>query len=383
MNRDIYQAVQKLRNYIEVHDYRGYDPYDALKSPLFQWPFFRSSKWIRFSVQQLLKRSPLNLRPFFRVPPGYNPVTLGLCIQGYTYLAKADPENTDRYKEKINCLLDELIRLIPEGYSGACWGYDFPWDARYFNIPAYQPTVVATGIISNALFECYRYLKWQQAAELCVSAAGFVLKDLQRTPEGNTFCFSYSPFDQQMVYNASMKGVRCLAQAYALTGDQCFRGEAEKAALFVTRHQQKDGSWPYAYRRTGQWIDNYHTGYVLDCLDEFIRHCQPSAGIFRKALDRGIRFYKTHFFENKQVPRFYHCKTYPIDCTAAAQSILSLTRFNEKEMAENVACWIIEHMQAKEGYFHFRKFKNYQIKTPYMRWSNAWMFAGLSNVLFK
>ncbi|QQR94249.1 MAG: hypothetical protein IPJ93_10200 [Bacteroidota bacterium] len=38
-------------------------------------------------------------------------------------------------------------------------------------------------------------------------------------------------------------------------------------------------------------------------------------------------------------------------------------------------------MQHQKGYFYFRKYKNYTEKTSFMRWSNAWMFAGLTAVL--
>ena len=85
----IEESLRKLINYIESQNYRGYDPYDALKSPLFKLPVLRSNKLIRFGSQQLVKRSPVNLRPLLGIPKGYNPVTLGLCIQGYSYLAQS------------------------------------------------------------------------------------------------------------------------------------------------------------------------------------------------------------------------------------------------------------------------------------------------------
>jgi hypothetical protein len=63
---------------------------------------------------------------------------------------------------------------------------------------------------------------------------------------------------------------------------------------------------------------------------------------------------------------------------------MTLTRFNNNELATNVANYMIKYMQdQKQGYFYFRKFKYYQIKTSYMRWSNAWMFAALTFLLYK
>ncbi|MCB0848707.1 MAG: delta-aminolevulinic acid dehydratase, partial [Bacteroidetes bacterium] len=66
-------SLERLQSFIEHEHYKGYDPYDALKSPLFRLPFFKSNKLIRFGAQQLVKRSSLNLRPFLFVPKGLNP----------------------------------------------------------------------------------------------------------------------------------------------------------------------------------------------------------------------------------------------------------------------------------------------------------------------
>lgn len=378
--QNIKQATQLLQQYIEQENYSGYDPYDALKSPLFKLPFFKSNKFIRFAAQQLVKRSPINLRPLLLVPKGYNPVSLGLCIQAYANLIAVYPEQKDALTQKINLLLDELDNLVPSGFHGACWGYDFDWEARYAKIPAYQPTIVATGFITNALFIAYLQTKNQKAFALCQSACNFILKDIKRTfDEQQNFCFSYSPFDKQVVFNASMKGVRTLAQVYSITRDEVLKAEAKKAVDFVMKYQRKDGAWIYSTSEVGGWIDNYHTGYVIDCLHEYMIHCNDNS--YQSNLEKGLDFYLQNFFENNTIPKFYDKKTFPVDCTAAGQSLLTLSRFHKTELALNVAQYMIQNMQDKKGYFYFRKYPNNTEKISFMRWSNAWMFAGLCAVL--
>jgi hypothetical protein len=375
----ILQATAKLQHYIESEKYCGYDPYDALKSPLFQLPVLKSNKLIRFTVQQLVKRSPFDLRPLLQISKGRNPVTLGLCIQAYTSLLRIQPYDKSLV-EKCDFLVDELVKLIPAGFHGACWGYDFDWEARHAKIPAYQPTVVATGIITHALFRYYSISGNLKALDLCRSACRFVLEDLQKTesPEGD-FCFSYSPFDRQCVFNASMKGVRILSQVYGITRDENLRSSAEAAVKFVTRHQQETGAWRYSTAASGSKVDNYHTGYVLDCLDEYMRHTGDRS--CEKYLSKGLGYYRNNFFENDTIPKFYDNSVYPVDCTAAAQSLLTLCRFKETDLARNVATWMIGSMQDEKGYFYFRRFKTYTKKNSFMRWSNAWMFAGLTALL--
>ena len=394
----------KLLKYIESQNYRGYDPYDALKSPLFRLPVLRSNKTLRFGFQQLIKRLPFNIRSLLAIPKGYNPVTLGLCIQGYSYLINSSgfsvqssdcqvpgagslPPSAFRlppiqdYLKSIDLLIEELKKLVPSGYHGACWGYDFPWEAKYSSIPAYQPTVVATGIISNALFECYKITGNEKAKELCISSMDFVLSDLSRTYEGDSYCFSYSPFDKQQVFNANMKGARLLAQVYSLSHDDKLKTAAGRAVKYVINNQNTDGSWFYSKSGKGIWIDNYHTGYILDCLDEYTK--LTGASDVSDALEKGYGFYRTNFFESGGRPKFYSDRLWPVDCTAAAQSILTLCRFDDIEMAKNVTEYMIRNMQSPAGGFYFRNYKYRTEKTIFMRWSNAWMYASLSYLLMQ
>lgn len=372
----IQTGLVKLLEYVEKEKYKGYDPYDALTSPLFKLPMLSNHKTLRFGFQQLVKRSPVDFRPFLSIPKGYNPVTLGLCIQAYANLISIYPAKRTEYEEKIKHLISDLKRFVPAGFHGACWGYDFPWQARYTQIPAWQPTIVATGIITNGLYQCYKQTGNADAFDLCKSAADFVLQDLKRTYEGQTFCFSYSPFDTQQVYNASAKGMRLLAQVFAETGNESLKITAAWAKEYIIKRQQSNGSWYYS--ESGKWIDNYHTGYVLDCLDEYY-HLTGDISV-RVPLAKGFEFYKNSFFTTEGIPKITPGKVFPVDSTAAGQSLLTLTRFNEVKLARLVSGWMIDHMQSPEGYFYYRKNRRFINKTSFMRWSNAWMLAGLSSL---
>lgn len=374
----ITESLSRLVNYIESENYRGYDPYDMLKSPFFKLPILKSNKTIRFYSQQIGKRLPLNIRSLLFIPKGYNPVTLGLCIQGYSYLYQCDnnKEKKENYLSRIYFLIDELEKLVPINYSGACWGYDFPWTAKYADIPSYQPTIVATGIITNALFECFKITHLNKAFELCKSATEFLLKDVNQSLDGDKICFSYSPFDKQKVLNANMKGVRMLSQVYSISKDEVLLNHAKKAVDFVMQHQDENGSWPYSLASKGGWVDNYHTGYVLDCLHEYI-NCTGEK-LYIDNLKKGYDYYLKNFFEEGIIPKFYDKNRYPLDCTAAAQSILTLCRFGDVEKARQIGEYTIDNMQHKKGYFYFRKYKMYSQKTSFMRWSNAWMMTSLS-----
>lgn len=376
----INEATLLLQEHILSHQYRGYDPYDTLLSPIFKWPLF-NSKLVRFGAQQVCKRIPFNFRNILGIKRGLNPVSVGLCIQAYAYLSEVFPERKTFFFDETERLLDILDENSSKGYGGICWGYDFDWEARYTKIDAYVPTGVATGIITNALFESYLIHPNERIKNMIIDAAQFVLKDLHRNYEGDLFCFSYSPVDQQFVLNASLKSARLLAQVYYFTQDESLKKMAETAVAYVVNAQRESGAWPYAMHDARTWADNYHTGYILDCMDAYMICCLDNR--FKDSFEKGLGYYVDHFFENGEIPKFYDTKTYPVDSTAAAQSLLSLSRFGHLDRAERVATWMITHMQDEQGGFFFRKHQSYTDRNIFMRWNNAWMFAGLSYFLFR
>ncbi len=247
---------------------------------------------------------------------------------------------------------------------------------------AYTPTIVATGFITNALFEYYKIYKDARAKNLIISSSLFVLKDLNRTynKEGD-YCFSYSPYDKQVVFNATMKAARLLSQCYFITGDAELLMEAKKTISFVIKYQNANGSWSYSDGDARTWVDNFHTAYVLDCLHEYIKLSGDKT--FEKNLEIGKEYYINNFFENDGKPKYYNNKTYPIDSTSAAQSVITLTKFEKNDLAKKVLLWMIENMQSRKGFFYYQKRKYFINKISYMRWSNVLMLIPLSNFYTK
>ena len=56
-------VLSQLIRYCERNQWQGHDPYDALNSRWFEAMPFLDGKWTRLATTQLLKRSPVNLRP--------------------------------------------------------------------------------------------------------------------------------------------------------------------------------------------------------------------------------------------------------------------------------------------------------------------------------
>jgi hypothetical protein len=372
-------ALVSARAQLETAGYRGYDPFDALASPLFRLPGLRTSRLARFGAQQLVRRSPVNLRPLLRVPKGYNPVTIALSLQAYALFASAGGERREELEQRARWCVGELERLRSRGYSGACWGYDFDWESRYARMPAWTPTVVATGFVTNALFTAFALLAVEEAFELCRSATRFVLEDLNRTPgPDGSFCWSYSPLDHDAVLNATMKGARLCAQVHSVTGDSELLDAARASSRFVAAEQRESGAWPYSVGDARRWADNFHTAYVLDCLAAYGELTGETT--FDEVTQRGWEYYRGHFFTDDGLAKYFDDQLYPIDATSCAQAIVTLCRFGDVAAAGRLAGWVVDNMQRPDGAFAFQVRRWYTNRTPFARWSTAWMLAALAQL---
>ena len=377
---EISESIQKLGSYIKSEDYKGYDPYDILMSPVFKLPILKDNKFLRFGSQQIFRRIPFNVRGLLKIKKGLNPVTLGLCLQSYTYLSEVFGPQKNFYISEISKLQDGLIKSASKGFGGICWGYDFDWEARYAKFAAYSPTIVATGIITNALFENYKITGNQKSLSLLLESVNF-LNDLNKTFEGDNFCFSYSPFDNQIVFNATMLGARMLSQVYSINGNESLKEEAIRTVLFVIKRQSENGAWAYSQGDSRNWTDNFHTGYVIECLFDYIGLTADED--IKENLNSAIEFYLKNFILSNGIVKYYSNSIYPIDSTAIAQSIITLSKVGFIDEANKIIKWAIANMQDEKGFFYYQKKKCYTNKISYMRWSNAWMFLALSLFLYK
>jgi hypothetical protein len=389
MNMDyLLERFHNLKTYCENQNYQGWDPYDGLNSKVFQATPFKRWSFARLAWIQFFKRNPVNLRKLLLVPKGHNPKALGLFLTGYCNLYELAKQGNDQFgrpeeiREKIQYLADILLELKTQGYSGACWGYNFDWQARgALFFPAFTPTVVATTYAVNGLLDANQILQDEKMEEVAVSSAEFVVQDLYRTPKKEGFLFSYAPkFGNNMVYNASLLGSRLLARIYSLTENEEYEEAARQSVLTCCNAQNQDGSWYYGELEIQNWIDSFHTGFNLEAIFDYQKYTGDSS--FQKYYEKGFNYYIENFFLEDGTPKYYHNQTYPIDIHCPAQIITTLSKTNRFQeyniLAERVMNWTIENMQDSNGYFYYQEKRSHTNKISYMRWSQAWMFAAMS-----
>lgn len=382
-------TIQKLETWIQKGNYRGWDPFDALNSPFLR-KLVGNNRRLGQVFVQLFKRSPINFRPLLNVPKGFNPKGMGLFLS--TYIQKYRQNQNDSDLETALYFADWLEQNRTKTTHGIGWGYNFDWPNRGFFAPAGTPTVVNTAFIGFAFLDLYDLAQtgllpkahpWYGERSLAIAskASDFILKDLHvLNKDDEKICFSYTPMDQRYVHNANILGAKLLAQVAVRTKDAVLANYASSAAKFTVAHQRSNGGWAYGISKIDSWIDNFHTGYVLDGLQSIANSFNTD--IFDSAISKGYKFWKDHFLPVNAGPKYYYEKMYPVDIHNISQTILTGINFYSIDptalayISEALDCGLT-NFQDREGYFYYQKTPFYTNRIPYMRWAQAWMLSAL------
>jgi len=378
--KEVRQSLDLLDNWIKRNGWAGYDPYDIKGTKFFL--LLQRNKYANFGSNLFLNRFPMLSRKVFRVKKEINAKAMALFARGYLNLYKKSGD--EKYLNKAVFCLNWLIENPSKGYSGFCWGYPFDWQSRVF-IPKGTPSGVVTSTAAHAFLDAYEILKDEKYLEITKSCCDFILNDLNiDEADKDKICFSYTPIDHFHVHNASLFSASTLLRTFTHIKNEKYKEKGIKAINFTVSHQNEDGSWYY-------WappdkllynIDNYHTGFVLECLN-IGRRVLGNEFKYKKELRKGLKFYAENLFLEDGTPKLTNKSTYPIDIHSCAQAIITfheLADFEPKylSIAEKVSRWTIRNMQDKEGYFYYRIYKNRVDKMPYIRWGQAWMLRGMN-----
>lgn len=377
------ESIARLEAWLEGHDYAAYDPFDGLSSwarPLAVTPLSRQL------LQQGVRRFPWNLRPLLGIKPATS--TKGVGYLARAYLKLYGLRGDRRHMGAAEGCLAWLLEHASPGYSGLCWGNHFDYQSRVFYLPKGEPTVVWTALVAHAFLDAWEVTGKAEYLDAATSVAEFILADLERRREGNGICISYIPSSYRCVHNASMLAAAALARTSVAGGDPQLLEVAAPAIAYTVGCQRDDGSWWYGEAENLHWVDNFHTGYVLDSLWHFMRASGDET--YRSAFARGADFFGAHFFLADGTPRYYSDRTWPVDIQCAAQAIETLVLIAETRgdgralsLARKVATWTIENMQDADGFFYFQRWPLIVNRTPMLHWGQATMLHALAALLVK
>lgn len=364
-------------------NYEGYDPYDGLNSPLLSR---LAGNWItRLIAIHGVRAFPGNVRPYLGVPRERNPMGIGLFARAY--LSRYAQTGTDAYLREAEALLDWLVANCSPAFETPSWGYNFDWqNSNKFFLPAYHPSGVVTVTCARAFLRHYELTNSERSLDVLRGVKHFLRSEINTVRIRGYEAFAYTPYDSFVVVNANALIAEYLYRVGSLTGDQ---DSVERAAgLFelIVEVQTEAGGWHYALPAAESHLDydNFHTGFVLESLHDYA-HRQGRNHPVRRAYERGLEFHRSNHFRADGAPKFEATSEKPYDIHNCAQALITFSQRNEPEdrkLARRVLGWTLQNMYDPTGnYFYRRVGRILTDRTPYVRWSQAWMCLALTKYL--
>jgi hypothetical protein len=294
------------------------------------------------------------------------------------------------YLDKARQLGEDLLSYSIPGYSGYCWGYPFDWQNQRGMWRKNTPYITCTPYCFDAFLELYDVTGEPRYLKVAESIAEFVANDLRDTTAGSdAAAASYSPTDNSQVINASAYRAWVLLNAAVRFGRETWRDKAVANVNFVLQSQRSDGSWMYATDRYGQFIDHFHTCFVLKNLFKLNRLLE-SPGV-AEGIRRGFDYYHRELFHGDGTPKSFVIQPRTgivrLEMYNFAEAIsLGVLLRQDLPAAWTRACQLADllcrNYQLPDGHFVTRVYVGgIRHQFPFMRWPQSQLFLALTNLL--
>ena len=319
------------------------------------------------------------------------PIADAHYAMGFGFLHEATGEVA--YRDRAVHFLDILKQTRCPDYKEYCWGYPFDWVWRRGISRKETPLITTTPYCYEAFLQMQRQQPCDEWGEILHSITRHALNDLldfKYSDTANT-C-SYSPKDEGGVVNASSYRAALLVSGAKMFGDKTFgRSLLETATMnvkFVLETQKPDGSWPYAVDGERDFIDHFHTCFVMKGLAKI--HALTGDARIHESLERGVDYYLKNLFGADGMPKpfakaprrtVYLCELY--DCAECINLCVLLHRQFPQLQAtlDTVVTRILERWVKRDGSFRTRKLTIGWDNVPMHRWGQSQMFRALAYYL--
>jgi hypothetical protein len=312
------------------------------------------------------------------------PIADAHFAMGFAFLHEATGEA--KYLASAAHFLSALEQTRCPAYAEFCWGYPFDWVTRNGVIKAGTPLITTTPYAFEAFWQVQKLHPSAEGQKILRSIARHATTDIKdfKFSETAATC-SYTPFDQGKVVNASAYRAGLLALAAQFFPDDSLLKVAAPNVNFVLETQKPDGSWPYAVDGVRDFVDHFHTCFVMKGLAK-VYSVTGDQRIF-EALKKGLNYYAQNLFDDSGMPRpfskaprltVYQNELY--DCAEAINLCLLLRKdFPQLEQTlATVINGILRDWVKPDGSFRSRRLKFGWDNVPMHRWAQSQMFRALA-----
>ena len=393
LRNEIELSLRRQISWLDSYGDTSWDVDDFYNSRYGKWA---KSLYYKFPIFGKLLVSPLvfceALVPSARAlfwPKQRFPLSDAHYAMAFGYLFRITGRRT--YYDRAIRYLNSLIETRCAGNDRYCWGYPFDWETGWGNFPAGTPLITTTPYCFEAFSLIHDIDGNPRWLDVLRSIADHALRDYSEAEfEPGVWASSYSPLDSRKVVNANAYRAFLLFSAGSLLSDERYFQAGGRYLDFVLHTQRPDGSWLYAMDGWDDFIDHYHTCFVLKALCKISRIESRSRCV--DAIRNGVRYYRENLIDGDNLPRpfakpprliIYKRELYDYGecinlCTLLWDDFPEL-----HDILLSVVHDLIERWQLPEGSFKTRQLFLGWNKVPMHRWGQSIVFRSLCSFLMK
>ena len=250
------------------------------------------------------------------------PIADAHYAMGFAFLYQTTGDSI--YLQRAIHFLNELKESRCPEFTEYCWGYPFDWVWRGGVIRQQTPLItthsLCVGSLSSGLSDLSsrgrrtededsksrrvrrpldRLDDWKAILQSIARHAANDIKDF-KTSETASSC-SYTPFSEGGVINAAAYRAFLLTSASQVFENEDYWRVAERNLNFVLENQNPDGSWFYAMDGVRDFVDHFHTCFVMKALAKI--HTLTGHEACGKALEKGVEYYLANLFDEEGLPK--------------------------------------------------------------------------------
>src|SRR5215469_10056533 len=327
------------------------------------------------------------------------PIADAHYVMGFAFLFQVTGD--EAHLQRAIHFLEELKNSRSSGFEEYSWGYPYDWVTRNSTIKEQTPLITTTPYCYEAFLQVAQLLQkgTDQGSTLntqrptpndyiaiCKSIARHAAHDIKdfKTSETASSC-SYTPYDEGGVINAAAYRAFFLTSASQLFSNDEYWHIAERNLNFVLESQNADGSWFYAVDGVRDFVDHYHTCFVMKALAKI--HDLTGHASTLEALREGVIYYLNNLFDTDglpkpfaKAPRLTVYKRELYDCAECINLCLLLCdRFPQLENTlQTVVAGILDDWVQPDGSFRSRRLHFGWDNVPMHRWGQSQMFRALA-----
>jgi hypothetical protein len=317
------------------------------------------------------------------------PIADAHYAMGFAFLSET--LQREPYHARAVHFLEVLKETRTAGFKHYAWGYPFNWETRNGTIKAWTPYITTLPYAYEAFRGVYQLDGNAQWLEIMHSIAlhGFEdYRDFETSPKASTCCYSPGLDDSSGVVNASAYRAFLLTAASQDFSEEKFKKAADRNLNFVLESQNENGSWFYSIDNKRDFVDHFHTCFVLKALTKIEQMTGNSD--CSSAIERGVKYYAANLFDDRGLPKPFskppRLTVYKHELYDYAECINLATllhgRFPELDRIQSlVLADVFARWQKSDGSFRARELMLGWDNVPMHRWAQSQLFRSLCLLL--